>query len=112
MSSSLSSLKLHLESLFDNSSLSFPCCNYFTNDEFLDELNGLVSTSDNFSMFHMNIRSLNANHSKLFQLMETINHPFHVIVLSELWSYNIEFYNPSFRTSISIILYLTALQSE
>ena len=40
----------------------------------------------------MNIRSLNANQSKLIQLMAVIEYDFDIVMLSEIWSYNIEFY--------------------
>ena len=40
----------------------------------------------------MNIRSLNSNQSGLLQLLECIDNQFDVIVLSEIWSNNIDFY--------------------
>ena len=45
-----------------------------------------------FSIFHLNVRSLNANHRALCQLLELLDLEFDVIVLTEIWSTNIEFY--------------------
>ena len=49
-----------------------------------------------FSVFHLNIRSLNANKDELFQLISALNSPFDVLVLSEIWSFNIDFYSKLF----------------
>ena len=59
------------------------------------QFNSLASTHDKkiqLSVFHLNIRSLNANHKKLIELLECIDLNFDVIVLSEVWRYNLEFY--------------------
>ena len=45
----------------------------------------------------MNIRSLNANHSKIFQFIAALNFPFDVIILSEIWTYNISLYSNLFQ---------------
>ena len=65
---------------------------YYSESQFLQLAGGLKSNID-FSVFHINIRSLNANQSKLIQLLSVLEYDFDVIILSELWSYNIEFYN-------------------
>ena len=57
-----------------------------------EELNSSVSqNSVNLSVFHLNVRSLNSKHSLLCQLLSLIELKFDVIVLSEIWSVNIEF---------------------
>ena len=45
------------------------------------------------SVFHMNIHSLNKNNEGLCQFLNTLNHDFDVLVLSEIWSCNIALYN-------------------
>ena len=45
------------------------------------------------SVFHLNIRSLYANHRALCQYLQLLSLKFEVIVLSEIWSYNIQFYH-------------------
>jgi len=47
------------------------------------------------SIFHLNIRSLNENHEELCEFLSTIHHEFDVIILSEMWSYNVILYRPS-----------------
>jgi len=44
------------------------------------------------SVFHLNVRSLNANHWALCQYLQLLSLKFEVIVLSEILSYNIQFY--------------------
>ncbi len=44
------------------------------------------------SLIHLNIRSLNANYRGLLLLLSQIEFRFDIIVLSEIWSYNIEFF--------------------
>jgi hypothetical protein len=44
------------------------------------------------SVFHLNIRSLNANQSNLIQLLVGLDFKFDLVVLSEIWDYNIQFY--------------------
>ena len=41
----------------------------------------------------MNIRSLNSNHRALCQFLQLLSIQFDVIVLSEIWSYNLEFFH-------------------
>jgi len=56
-----------------------------------DALNARIKDGDNitFSIFHMNIHSLNKNSDELCQFLSTINHSFDILVLSEIWLYNI-----------------------
>ena len=44
------------------------------------------------SKIHLNIRSLNKNCSELYHFLHLLDHDFDVVVLSEIWSYNISFY--------------------
>ena len=48
------------------------------------------------SFFHINIRSLNANYKKLQDLLNAYDTNFDVILLSEIWSTNIDFFNAVF----------------
>ena len=58
--------------------------------------NKYTSTSDNGSIFisvcHINVRSLNSNHRKLRQFLQLLAIQFDVIVLSEIWRSNTDFY--------------------
>ena len=45
-----------------------------------------------FSLFHLNVRSLNANCRSLCQFLELLELKFDVIVLTEICSFNITFY--------------------
>ena len=67
-------------------------CKYCNEDEFNSLCDQLKSTNIDLSVFHLNIRSLNANQSGLIQLLTLINLKFDVIALSEIWSYNMQFY--------------------
>ena len=44
------------------------------------------------SVFHVNIRSLNANYSKLINFLYSLSFNFDVIILSETWATNLTFY--------------------
>ena len=66
---------------------------YYTETEF-NAKHGCISEQNvDISIFHVNVRSLNANQSKLVQLLLSLNLKFDMIVLSEIWSFNIQFYN-------------------
>lgn len=64
---------------------------YLTESEFNLKYNSLNSSNIKLSVIHVNIRSLNANYTKLIQLLFNINIHFDLIILSEIWSTNIEF---------------------
>lgn len=69
---------------------------YSTDREFnnlVHDVNGKIE----LSLFHMNIRSLNKNHRGLSYFMQLIDIDFDVIVLSEIWNYNLEFYSNIFK---------------
>ena len=61
--------------------------NYTGNCEFstVDELNERLSTNLNFSIFHLNVRSLVKNHEDLSHLLANIDHKFSVLVITETW---------------------------
>ena len=64
------------------------------------EFNTLVHKSDGkieLSVFHLNIRSLNKNWKGLNYLLHSIELDFDVLVLSEVWNYNLDFYNNIFK---------------
>ena len=70
--------------------------NYYTPEEFNKHCDSTISNIE-ISIFHLNIRSLNKNSEELFQLMQSINLNFDVIVLSEIWAYNINLYHNLFE---------------
>jgi hypothetical protein len=51
-----------------------------------------VGNSIELSVFHVNIQSLNAKNRALQQLLQVLCVEFDVIVLSEIWTSNIQFY--------------------
>ena len=65
---------------------------YYTPDTFNAKID-IKSNKFNFSLFHMNIRSLNKNGEELCQFLSTINLDFDVLVLSEIWSNNVTMFN-------------------
>ena len=85
-------------SVLDPSILPSSECNYYTEQEFNTLCqNKLPNSPPSISFFHINIRSLNANHSKLTQLLACLNHNFDAIILSEIWSFNISMYKNLFK---------------
>ena len=80
--------------LLDN--LSDPYFNFFNNNNLeavntkyfsLDELESHLSTAedDNFSLLHINIRSMSKNFEKLKSLLLNMNFEFKIICLTETW---------------------------
>ena len=67
-----------------------------TDDEFNLKYSNMPSEKIEVSVFHLNIRSLNANNSKLVQYLSMLNFSFDVLILSECWSYNIQYYSNIF----------------
>ena len=63
---------------------------YMTEDQFNSKFGN--RTSVELSLFHVNIRSLNSNCARLYQYLQLLAVRFDVIVLSEIWTTNIEFY--------------------
>ena len=64
---------------------------YYSCSEFIQKVcKNMKNVS--LSVFHLNIRSLNAKLRDFCIFMELLEIKFDVIVLSEIWSYNIDFY--------------------
>ena len=75
-------------------------CNYQTEQTFNNYVSRKGISNNNFSLFHLNIRSVPANLSSLLSDMENLDHRFSVIGLTETWlnpsnidAYGIEGYN-------------------
>ena len=77
-----------LKNLYNNDVYNNLNFHYFTPDTFNIKMNSYWLKSD-FSLFHLNIRSLNKNGDELCQFLNTINCDFDVLVLSEIWSCNV-----------------------
>ena len=65
--------------------------NYYTCDQFNRKVRSITNKCE-ISIFHLNIRSLNSKQSAFCQLISLLDLDFDVLVLSEIWSYNISFY--------------------
>ena len=65
---------------------------YFTPDTFNDKFSK-NECNIKLSLLHMNIRSLNKNNEEFCQFLNSLNCEFDVIVLSEVWSYNITMFS-------------------
>ena len=66
--------------------------NKYCNTE--DEFNYLVHDNrakSNFSLLHINARSLAKNLHQLIDYLETLNHTFHAIAVSETWANNVNY---------------------
>ena len=68
---------------------------YYTSDEFINKARRDRINLE-LSIFHVNIHSLNAKHLDLCMFIDLLDIEFDVLILSEIWSYNIEFYNNIF----------------
>ena len=64
---------------------------YYTPSQ-LDYLAAKYSSSIQLSIFHVNIRSLNANHNKLITFLLCLNFNFDILILSEIWSTNLSYF--------------------
>lgn len=84
-------LREHLRKLYSDELFRSLDCTYVTPDHFNHTYNAL-SKSIELSVFHVNIQCLNAKHRALCQLLESCCVEFDVIVLTEIWSCNIDFY--------------------
>jgi len=69
---------------------------YYTPTEFNSLINKCNCPS-RLSMFHVNVRSLNANASGLVCYLSTLTLIFDIIILSEIWSTNISLYTNLFH---------------
>ena len=68
---------------------------YYTPEASNDIVKSFSSNCD-LSILHINIRSLNANYFKLLDFLSLYSTPFDIIVLSEIWNTNIEFFDNLF----------------
>ena len=68
---------------------------YLDEDEFKSLICNIGNNAE-LSVFHLNIRSLNSNHGKLCLMLDILDFVFHVIVLTEIWTVNIDFYSNLF----------------
>jgi len=64
---------------------------YSTADEFAHKITANLINTD-ISLFHVNIRSLNKNYSELCVFLESLQFQFDIIVLSEIWNFNLNMY--------------------
>ena len=64
---------------------------YYSEDKINSKFKALEKTIW-LAVFHVNIRSLNHNHHKLELYLESLNMMFDIIVVSEIWAYNMDFY--------------------
>ena len=83
----------------------FENCNYYTDDSFNKYLAKPVISNNSFSVAHLNIRSIPANFSAFLSFMDSLDHCFTVIGLSETWlnpsnvsTYGISGYNHVYQT--------------
>ena len=68
---------------------------YYTDDDFNNSFNNGCNNIK-LSVFHINIRSLNKNYHELYSFLLSLNIEFDVLVLSEIWSNNLEFFSNIF----------------
>jgi len=68
---------------------------YYMTDEFICKAKKCKKQLE-LSIFHLNIRSLNAKHRELCMFIDLLEIDFDVLILSEIWSYNLEFYRNIF----------------
>ena len=73
------------DSNFSNEKINSVESTYYTHEEFVSFSSNL---SENFSIIHLNIRSLHKNIDKLKDFLNDIKGKFSVIVLSETWIYD------------------------
>jgi len=73
--------------LLDN--IQFTMC---TTNEFNDLHKNVTKDHSSLAILHVNIRSINANFSKLKQLLYELSIDFNVIILSEIWTTSISFF--------------------
>jgi len=82
-------------SLLDNDLLVSAKIGYY---DYSESNKYLTSISKNtiISIFHINIRSLNANYKKLQAVLSAYTNKFSVILLSEIWDTNIDYFSSVF----------------
>ena len=70
---------------------------YFTEDDFNHRIKGY---NTRFSIFHLNIRSLNKHHNDLIIYLYMLDMKFDLICLSEIWKFNSEFIKIYYLTTL------------
>lgn len=85
-------IKDYLIDLSQNEILKELDCNYYNIKEFNSKFSTVQSTTE-ISALHLNIRSLNSKTRAFCTFINLLEFNFDVIILSEIWSYNIEFYS-------------------
>jgi len=83
--------KSYLKQITNDEDITNLNCDYLSTDEFNSKYSNLNHRNIMISVIHANIRSLNANQSKLKQLLLELKVKFSVIVLSEIWGTNATF---------------------
>ena len=76
-------------------------CKYHVEEELNAELKNC--NDSNFSVLHINIRSLNKHHKELVTYLSLLSLKFDCICLTEIWNNNLEFYKnifPRLRKSL------------
>ena len=87
----------HIKQLIPYFENSIPGSNYYVEDKF----NSYVSKiNPRFSVFYLNIRSLNCHYKELIAFLHLSNLKFDCICLSEVWSTNLKFYESIFQDYI------------
>jgi len=87
-----SQLRQYLDNIQNSKALEELNFGYYTEYEFNNRTRGLRDCVE-LAVMHLNVRSLNCNHRALCQFMELLALKFDVIILSEIWSTNINFYH-------------------
>ena len=68
---------------------------YYTSEQFNHKVRR-VKNQIELSIFHLNIRSLNSKQMELCIFIDLLETDFDILILSEIWSHNVEFYHNIF----------------
>lgn len=90
-----SDFRQYIEKFLENHVMVDSVAGYMTPEEACIAIDKHASATA-FSLLHINIRSLNANYMKLQDLLLNLNNKIDVLVLSEIWSTNINFFDSMF----------------
>ena len=85
-------LKTYISQLHTSSTYQQLDFNYYTQQHFNHSFRNMLQYKE-LAVFHLNIRSLNCNCSRLIELLDLLETQFDVIVLSEICTHNIVFYS-------------------
>ena len=92
-----SKLPNHIKQLIPYLQQTISGTNYYVEDE-LNSYTDKLSTK--FSVFHLNIRSLNCHRKELIAYLQLLNVKFDCICLSEVWTTNLDLYQSIFEDYI------------